>query len=353
MMADGRVYRRKMRYTGAMNELKDQPTGSRGHRRFLPWACFALVLALMVFFLAREKDLSAALLRVSMLSLAGIFLLQCLFNAVTGLMLRELSLFFGVRLNVTEWYGLPAVTTMGNYLTPASGGLVARAVYLKQRYGLSYPRFLSLLSSGYLVNFLVISAVGMLLVLGRHSQDARVFSLALFFLAVFTVILFLLHRPVPLPDGEGRVKRFLRDVMSGWPLMKSRTSLIGKLIALSLVNILLGGSSLWLAFNALGYPVPGADAILVSLLQAFSLLMSVTPGNLGVQEGIVSLSSGLLGYGLGAGLLAALLVRAVTVLFILSHGPLFSYLLSNELIASRRMDPIADEGGKSEQKQFP
>ena len=296
------------------------------------------MLALLGLFMAREKDLASALLRVSMLSLAGLFLIQCLFNAVSGLVLRELSLFFGVRLNGREWYGLPAATTMGNYLTPASGGLVARAVYLRQRYGMSYPRFLTLLSSGYLINFLVISAVGFFIVIVKYRHDLHVLPLAFFFLAVCAVILFLLHRPVPLPDGEGRIRQFLRDVVSGWPLMKGKTDLIVKLIVLSLANILLGSSSLWLAFNALGYPVPGMDALLINLLQSFSLLISITPGNLGVQEGVVSLSTGLLGHGLGAGLLAALLIRAVTVLFILSHGPLFSYLLSKELVAARNMD---------------
>ena len=327
-----------LRLTGTMNELNDKPTGSRWKKRVLPWVVFALMLALLGLFMAREKDLASALLRVSMLSLAGLFLIQCLFNAVSGLVLRELSLFFGVRLNGTEWYGLPAATTMGNYLTPASGSLVARAVYLKQRYGMSYPRFLTLLSSGYLINFLVISAVGFFIVIGKYRHDMHVLPLAFFFLAVCTVILFLLYRPVPLPDGEGRMRRFLRDVISGWPLMKGKIDLIGKLIVLSLANILLGSSSLWLAFDALGYPVPGMDAMLINLLQSFSLLISITPGNLGVQERVVSLSTGLLGHGLGAGLLAALLIRAVTILFILFHGPLFSYLLSKELVANRNTE---------------
>lgn len=336
-----------------MNELNDKPTGSRWRKRFLPWVVLVLMLALLGLFLVREKELASAFLRVHPISIALLFLIQCLFNAVSGLVLRELSLFFGVKLNSTEWYGLPAVTTMGNYLTPASGGLMARALYLKQRYGLSYPRFLSLLSSGYLVNFLVISAAGFFIVIGGHRHDTQVLPLAFFFLAVCAVILYLLHRPVPLPDGEGRIRRILRDVVGSWPLMKSNPVLLGKLIVLTLFNILLGGSSLWLAFDALGYPIPGLDAILVTLLQAFSLLIMITPGNLGVQEIVVSLSSGLLGYGLGAGLLAALLIRAVTVLFILTHGPLFSYLLSNELVAFRSMDPIGGEGRRPEKKENP
>ena len=300
-----------------------------------PWIVFILVFVLLAFLLARETDLAALLLRVNPGTLAALFVIQCLFNAVTGLMMRELALFFGVRLTRLEWYGLPVVTTMGNYLTPASGGLVARAVYLNQRHGLSYPRFLSLLSSGYLVNFLVISSLGLIAVLGWHIKDTRVLPLSLFFLSVTAIILALLYRPIPIPADEGRLRGFLRDVAGGWPLMRSSPTLIGKLIALSLMNILLGAGSLWLAFHALGYPVPGVDALLVSLLQTFSLLVSITPGNLGVLEGIVSLSSGLLGHGMGAGLLAALLIRAVTVLFILSHGPLFSYLLSKDWAASR------------------
>lgn len=334
-----------------MNELYDKPTGSRWQKRFLPWVAFVLILALLGLFMVREKELASAVFRVRPISIALLFLIQCLFNAVTGLVLKEMSLFFGVRLNAIEWYGLPAVTTMGNYFTPASGGLVARALYLKQRYGLSYPRFLSLLSSGYLINYLVISVAGFIIVLGGHSHDTQVFFLAFFFLAVCMVILYLLHWPVPMPDGEGRIRQILRDVVSSWPLMKSNPILLGKLIALTLVNILLGSSSLWLAFDALGYPIPSLDAILVNLLQAFSLLISITPGNLGVQEIVVSLSSGLLGYGLGAGLLAALLIRVVTVLFICTHGPLFSYLLSKELVAPRSMDQIDVEGRKSEKKE--
>jgi uncharacterized membrane protein YbhN (UPF0104 family) len=302
--------------------------------------------------MARDKELASAFLRVRPISIALLFLIQCFFNAVSGLVLRELSLFFGVRLNSTEWYGLPAATTMGNYLTPASGGLIARAVYLKKRYGLSYPRFLSLLSSGYLINFLVISAVGLFVVISRHPHEVQFLPVAFFFLAVLTVILCLLLRPVPLADGEGPIRRFLRDVVSGWPLMKSKTDVIGKLIVLSLANIVLGGTSLWIAFDALGYAVPGLDAMLVNILQAFSLLISITPGNLGVQEGVVSLSTGLLGYGLGTGLLAALLIRAVTVLFILSHGPLFSYLLSKELVAFRNGDRIEGEHRKPEKKEI-
>ena len=94
------------------------------------------------------------------------------------------------------------------------------------------------------------------------------------------------------------------------------------------------GLSFWIAYNALGTAVPFTSAFLVSLFVSFSLLINITPGNLGIQEIIVGLSSGLLGIGAGLGLAAALLVRASAMLIAFSLGPIFSVFLTRKLGAS-------------------
>ena len=312
-------------------DLTDRPSGERRHHQALSWGVTAVVFLLIVVFLVSEKDLAATFRRMNPVVLLWLFLVQCMFNVVSGLVLKETARFVGVRLSVKEWFGLPAVTTMGNYLTPASGGLMARAVYLHRRHGLSYPQFLGILSSGYLVNYLVIAVTGILVVLAGHAAHPQAWPLTLFFLTVIGCIVFLLHRPAPLPAKGGRVCRFLRDVSDGWPRIRHHRGLLGKLFALSGINVILGGLSLWISYRAIGNPVSGMDALLVALLQSFSLLFTVTPANLGVQEAVVGLASGILGLGLAAGLMAALLVRTATVVFIVIFGPLFSYLLTREL----------------------
>jgi len=60
-------------------------------------------------------------------------------------------------------------------------------------------------------------------------------------------------------------------------------------------------------------------------------LIYITPGNLGVQEIIISITSGFLGTGLGKGLLVALLIRATTLIPVFSLGMIYSILLANDL----------------------
>jgi uncharacterized membrane protein YbhN (UPF0104 family) len=69
------------------------------------------------------------------------------------------------------------------------------------------------------------------------------------------------------------------------------------------------------------------------------VLINITPGNLGVQEAVTSLAAAILGAGADMGLLAALIVRAVTIVSAFALGPFFSYLLSKELMASRAVPP--------------
>ena len=65
-----------------------------------------------------------------------------------------------------------------------------------------------------------------------------------------------------------------------------------------------------------------------------------------MQEAAASLAAGILGAGADMGLLAALIVRAVSILSAFTLGPIFSYLLSKELIATRGVPP-------SDTKEFP
>ena len=108
--------------------------------------------------------------------------------------------------------------------------------------------------------------------------------------------------------------------------------------------MLAGALLYFVAFASIGFAVPFTVALLIYLLTSFTLLINITPGNLGVQEAATSLAAAILGAGADMGLLAALIVRAVTILAAFALGPIFSYLLSKELIAVRG---VAQAPGKN------
>jgi len=68
---------------------------------------------------------------------------------------------------------------------------------------------------------------------------------------------------------------------------------------------------------------------MISLIAVFSLLVNITPANLGVQEAVVSIASGGLGQGVGEGLVVVLLIRAATMLLIFTLGPIFVLALGH------------------------
>jgi uncharacterized membrane protein YbhN (UPF0104 family) len=299
-----------------------------------------LVVAAMALYLNSQRQLLAALYNISVAAILYLVILRLLFLATNGLFLREFASKFGIRLAVKEWFGLAVITTMGNYITPFSGGLIARATYLKHRHAFPYAQFATLLASNYLVNFWVIGVVAILVLLATQFH----WQIAVFFSLVVIVISLLVVLPaVRLPWGN-RLARLVNAALEGWTLVKSDSNLLARLVAYTLVNILANGLSFWVAYDALGYSLSFGGALLISLLAAFSILVNVTPGNLGIQEAVVSLSSGLLGAGSGQGLLAALLIRAATLVSAFSLGPIFSLLLTKELTTSQPTDivPVLD-----------
>ena len=88
---------------------------------------------------------------------------------------------------------------------------------------------------------------------------------------------------------------------------------------------------LYCAYQAIAHEIPYLVAWFMAIILSFSILISLTPGNLGVQEAIIGLLSELLGLGFNEGLLVAGLVRVVAVSITFTLGPIFSYKLTKSL----------------------
>jgi uncharacterized membrane protein YbhN (UPF0104 family) len=314
-------------------------------RHTLSIVLLVLITAGIAFYLYSQRQLLVSLKNVSLAAAACLVALRLVFLATNGLFVREYALRFGIRLAPEEWFGLAVTTTMGNYLTPFSGGMIARAAYLKHRHMFAYAQFATLLTFSHLVIFWVIGVAGMLTLLWLRQAIQVYWQLTAFFAAVVVAISALfISPPVRLP-WDNRLARILNTSLEGWAVVKNDWRLLTRFAIYSSITVLSNGMGFWIAYRALGTPISYAAAQLISLLAGFSLLVRITPGNLGIQEAVVGLSSGLLGTGAGEGLLAALLIRAATVLLAFTLGPIFSLVLTREVtkhpLASQTPGPDA------------
>ena len=156
---------------------------------------FFIAAAGIGFYLKHNPGLIGYVRDISPWSMILLFLMSVAMLAANGLCLRIFAKKFSIHLKWKEWFGLASVTAMGNYLTPFSGGLVARAAYLKHRYDFPYAHFLAMLAANYMIAFAVISVTGIVTVLTRTGTGSYSWPVLLFFLATLSTILLVSYVP--------------------------------------------------------------------------------------------------------------------------------------------------------------
>ena len=299
---------------------------------------FFVVACIIWLYLKSNNELLRPILNISLVNALLLIALTVTLTGTNGFFLKALAAKFGIGLCFSEWFGLAMITTMGNHLAPFPGGMIARATYLKHRYAFPYAKFITLITANYLVIFWVVGMTGALTMVIFWNSNRFFWQITLFFLTVVMAISGLvILRTVKIP-GNNRLVELINAALDGWNLIKNDKALLVKLIIYSLINIILNGFLFLAAYSATGSAVPFTTALLVSLLSVFSLLVRITPGNFGIQEAIISLSSEMLGAGVGIGLLVSLLIRAASLISAFTLGPIFSFLLTRKLTAHRLDD---------------
>lgn len=300
-------------------------------RRFLPLVVLTISLIAIGYYLHVNREILSFWRQMTLFEAVGLILLRFVFLVVNGLILQIFVNRFGITLTLAEWIGLPIVTTMGNHITPLSGGMLFRATYLKQQYALPFTHFATLLLANYLVVFWCSALVAAAITVPLAIADSISWMVPIFFMVILVGTILFTRIPVFKFPAKHRVFRLANEALSGWGLIKTNPRLLSQLILVTFVSIVLNGWSFWLAFESIDMPISWQLAFLVGLSTTFSALLNITPGNLGVREVIISLTSGVLGTGVAEGLVTGLLIRASTLVSVFLLGPIFSLYLTHKM----------------------
>ena len=95
------------------------------------------------------------------------------------------------------------------------------------------------------------------------------------------------------------------------------------------------GERLFICFSAIGVDVTPLQMLIIPSLKAFSLILSLTPANLGVHEGIISGCVYWFGLPADQAHLATLIDRGAAVIMTFLFGLIFSRILLSDLKLSK------------------
>lgn len=240
---------------------------------------------------------------------------------------------FGIKLKAKEWIGLTLTNTMYNYIMPARSGFFARAYYLKEKYAFDYAKYVSFLGGSFVVSFLVASLTSMCLIGINYYVNNQLYDMLFYisltvFLGTATFsLVFWNHGQPNIKTGWKKPDNFIANTVSGLQYFRSSKDILKKVFFINFALILIRSVRLYFAFLAINVDVGFLDVFIMHSILVFSIVISLTPGNIGIKEGIIVLMAGLMSISLNDAILAAAIDRAVSMIIVFSSGTVYHFVL--------------------------
>lgn len=260
-------------------------------------------LALFVWYGLDNKDSIASLKAVAPAALLLIAAGKLLTFLSNGLFTKWTAEAFTRKFTLGEGAYISVLSAVGNFFGPLLGGTSIRAVYLKKNYDLSYSKFTSTLMGYYLILFTANSLLALvsLFLLPRTDQTVALmlfFGVWLLVLAGFTVNklpkrekLAFLEKTKP-----GRfIVKVLYEIEDGWQALVRDRKLMLRLGLVTMLSLSATLLIVFVEFSALSIAINLPAIGLYTSLVTLSLLLSLTPGAIGIREAILLIVASTIG----------------------------------------------------------
>ena len=288
---------------------------------------FILVItAVFVTFIHKNAKEIKEALKIRPSFLLYIILLNLANKVFVGLKTKKVIGSFGIRLKIKEWLGSSVITNFYNYLAPKSGTALT-AVYFKNRHGVNYKKYLSVLMITTIITILTCGIAGMLA--SAYAYSRALITNPAFFIIFAGMILgpaVLLCMPlIKLPD-KGILGK-INKVLEGWHILRKNKKMVFFLATLDTGIIFIIALRYYIIFKMLSLNTSLTNCILLSPFNIILHFATFIPGGYGVKEAVVGLMAKLTNIGFASGVLATLGDRVIVMLFAFIAGPIFSLLL--------------------------
>lgn len=295
-----------------------------------------IFIGVFVIYFLQDPTRFNALREIPIYIVFIIAVFKLLIVVINGLFTKAILAAFGKNMDFKESSYLSLLSSIGNYFMPMQGGAGIRAIYLKTKYKLPYSYFISILSGNYIVTFLINSFIGLVSLIIIH-QLTGVYSPLLYitFSIVFIGMIFLSIIQVPKKLVEknfdfrylNRIIKIIQEITKGWNIINGNKRLLFHLILLTLTNFIVATIITVIEFQILNYDFTAWNILLYTSLASLSLLISLTPGSIGIKEAIFIFSSSVLG----------ITNNQILQLAVIDRGTLF-FVLGLSYIAIRLID---------------
>jgi uncharacterized membrane protein YbhN (UPF0104 family) len=255
--------------------------------------------------------------------------------AATGLQSYAMVNRLGTRFGMWECLSLSVVSTGVNTLVPGQGGMVGRAVYLKQLHNFDYSRFLATVIACQVLMVIVSSVFAAAAVVWMAFIAHRPGLGAMLGAATFCLVISVLACFLPRISAKGNwFFDGVATVSDSWCRLREQPTFLATLTALAGLQVVGQLLSLWTACTAIGIELGFVEATAIGTFGTLASIFSITPGALGIHEAVVAFVGSVVAIVPAAQIvIASLVTRAVLLGVLLILTPLAISILQRQTSA--------------------
>jgi uncharacterized membrane protein YbhN (UPF0104 family) len=289
------------------------------------------IIAAFVYYLYRNADQYRKLLQFSTTSILLLVAISIVLPIFNGMINTYMCRSLGANISQREGFLLASASTLANQL-PISGGIVTKAVYLKQKYDLAYTKNISAMLALFFCSVAVYGLLGLTILLSwlifSHIPVSPVLFIAFGLMACSLIIFWLPVDRIRIPKT---LLKWVQQALEGWLLISKDPKLLLQLMGLQTTTMLLLAARYWLAFHMLSQNVTISQAVLFASASILTILVSFAPGGLGVREAIVGTLATTLGFKTGVSIVAIELDRLVATVVVVLIGWVSAVILGKQI----------------------
>lgn len=288
---------------------------------------FAVILILFSLIFVLKNNNFKALSGVSLFDVLVSVFIALVIYSVSGLQyLFLLRRYNQTKLNLSDIFLLPIAMNLWSFIIPFQGALLYSTAILKFKYKIKTAESFSINIYSYLITIFIAGLIGMFFVIRDKMFFSTISIISLLFV-LNPLIIFLLNAlfqrwHIRQNNILFKIQQFLFAVVHNTKLLYEdlRTTLM--VVLINIVHTLLSVIWYYWVISIFKINLSAISVIMLALLAKVSLILRLTPGNLGIDQ----LASGglvvLLGGRAVDGVLVSLFITFTTILIVFSLGVL-------------------------------
>lgn len=227
----------------------------------------------------------------------------------------------GVKLTRHELLGLASLNRFLNLISPGYLGAAVRAVYLKKTYKFSFASF----SSSFVASNIILFLVSGLLALASFTLSGSALETNnenLIIVLIVAVAFFVGTLVVPLnklqqwlvkvnKEKQNKFLERLAIAFDGFIKIRAHSALFYSLLFWAAITVITTGLMTLMLYQVLGYNIGFLQALFISAVSSWGIIISITPANIGIREGLMVLAAQIVGAPIPETLAVAILLRLV------------------------------------------